>query len=588
MSVSQVAERSAAYALQTEAEPAFGASFDLLATAPQGVAKLRQLVLSFAIRGQLVPQSSGDGSASSLLKHIREERQRLESGGALKRKSAAFVNHAEEWAELPESWAWSCLASVGVINPRNDASDDTVASFVQMSSVPVTLMESHKTERRLWCEIKSGFTHFAEGDVGVAKITPCFENGKSTVFRNLENGIGAGTTELHVVRPLASISPDYILVFLKSPEFLLPGEKGMTGSAGQKRLSRHYFETRALPLPPLAEQARIVARVEELMQLCDALEAHGRLQDEQHARLVTTLFNTLAASESAQALAENWQRIATHFDLLLDRPEAADTLEQTLLQLAVRGLLVPQDPTDEPASQLLDRIRAENDRLIEAGLFKRSKALPDVTADEQAFESPVGWQWARIDDYCEVQGGIQKTPLRRPVKHHFPYLRVANVQRDALDLGTLERYELSDEEVERWRLRSGDLLIVEGNGSEKEIGRCAIWRGEVDPCVFQNHLIRVRPLLVAEAVEFLQLFLNSPDGATEMKRLAITTSGLYNLSVGKIRNLAAPVPPLAEQHRILARVEQLRRLCAELRERLQQSCTTRSRLADALVAQAGT
>jgi type I restriction enzyme S subunit len=160
------------------------------------------------------------------------------------------------------------------------------------------------------------------------------------------------------------------------------------------------------------------------------------------------------------------------------------------------------------------------------------------------------------------------------------------VQRNALDLGTLERYELSDEEVERWRLRAGDLLVVEGNGSETEIGRCAIWRGAVDPCVFQNHLIRVRPVFAAEAVEFLQLFLNSPDGVAEMKRLAITTSGLYNLSVGKIRNLAVPVPPLTEQHRIVARVEQLRRLCAELRERLQQTRATQSRLGDALVSAA--
>jgi type I restriction enzyme S subunit len=586
MSKSRVAERNAAYALKTAVEPAFGTSFDLLATAPQGVAKLRQLTLSFAIRGKLVPQNAADGSASSLLKRVHEERVELATRGTLKRKTAKLVDHGEEWTELPESWAWTCLANIGVINPRNDVSDDTEASFVQMSSVPVALLEPHKSERRPWREIKSGFTHFAEGDVGVAKITPCFENGKSTVFRNLDSGIGAGTTELHVVRPLASISPDYVLSFLKSPEFLLPGKNGMTGSAGQKRLSRHYFETRAFPLPPLAEQARIVARVEELMQLCDALEAHGRLQDEQHARLVATLFDALAASASAEELAENWQRIATHFDLLLDRPEAVDALEQTLLQLAVRGLLVPQDPTEEPASELLARIRVEKGRLTDAGFSKRTNAMPDISAAEQMFEGPNGWRWARIGDYCDVQGGIQKTPLRRPVKNHFPYLRVANVQRNALDLGTLERYELSDEEVERWRLRAGDLLVVEGNGSETEIGRCAIWRGAVDPCVFQNHLIRVRPVFAAEAVEFLQLFLNSPDGVAEMKRLAITTSGLYNLSVGKIRNLAVPVPPLTEQHRIVARVEQLRRLCAELRERLQQTRATQSRLGDALVSAA--
>ena len=135
----------------------------------------------------------------------------------------------------------SSLAEIGLISPRNDASDDTAASFVQMSSIPVAFSDQHVTEPRPWGDIKSGFTHFAEGDVGVAKITHCFENGKSTVFQNLVNGIGSGTTELHIVRPLAGVVPRYVLLFLKSPDFLLHGERVMTESAGQKRLPRRLF-----------------------------------------------------------------------------------------------------------------------------------------------------------------------------------------------------------------------------------------------------------------------------------------------------------------------------------------------------------
>ena len=116
-----------------------------------------------------------------------------------------------------------------------------------------------------------------------------------------------------------------------------------------------------LVLPPLAEQSRIVTRVEELMRLCDALEAKGQLEATQHAQLVSTLLATLTESETPAQLTENWHRIATHFDLLLDRPEAVDALEKTILQLAVRGLLVPQDPQDEPAAKLLKKIRAEKD-----------------------------------------------------------------------------------------------------------------------------------------------------------------------------------------------------------------------------------
>jgi type I restriction enzyme S subunit len=192
----------------------------------------------------------------------------------------------------------------------------------------------------------------------------------------------------------------------------------------------------------------------------------------------------------------------------------------------------------------------------------------------------------RIDEVAEVQGGIQKTQLRRPVREHYPYLRVANVQRDALRLGEIERFELTSDELTKWRLTTGDLLIVEGNGSADEIGRCAVWDGSIDPCVYQNHLIRVR-CLQQDSMAFIKLFLNAPSGMGEMKRLAITTSGLYNLSVGKIRNFVVPVPPLAEQSRIVTRVTQLRRLCADLRARLAASQSTQAHLAEALVSTVG-
>ena len=137
--------------------------------------------------------------------------------------------------------------------------------------------------------------------------------------------------------------------------------------------------------PPLAEQHRIVARVEELMKLCDAMEQNGRLADEQHARLTSTLFDALATSESAHSLAENWQRVAEHFDLLLDRPEAIDDLERTILQLAVRGLLVVQDSSDERAPALRERIHSERAALFASGLAKREKPLKPVDESEYAF-----------------------------------------------------------------------------------------------------------------------------------------------------------------------------------------------------------
>ena len=179
---------------------------------------------------------------------------------------------------------------------------------------------------------------------------------------------------------------------------------------------------------------------------------------------------------------------------------------------------------------------------------------------------------------------FKKPRKGKPVKNYFPYLRVGNVYRGYLNLDQIENFELCDGELERWRLKDGDLLVVEGNGSENEIGRCAIWRDEIKDCVHQNHLIRCRPI-GHTASDYTLLFLNSPAGTSIMKDLSITTSGLYNLSVGKIRKISIPLPPLNEQRRIVAEVDQLMALCDDLEAKLQKSQTRNDKLMEAAVAE---
>ena len=303
-----------------------------------------------------------------------------------------------------------------------------------------------------------------------------------------------------------------------------------------------------------------------------------------HQTLVETLLGTLTRVESQQEFSTAWARIANHFDILFTTEASIDQLKQTILQLAVMGKLVPQDPNDEPASIALSRV-AKIRRTAREAETKSKKISARVDRQPIPFAMPEGWAWVSIDEFCSVQGGIQKQPKRQPKLNHFPYLRVANVQRGFIDVGEMERFELEHGELEKWELKSGDILIVEGNGSEEEIGRCAIWHGEIEECVYQNHLIRVRPYLVG-LEEFVSKFLNSPIGMEEMKRLAVTTSGLYNLSVGKIRVIAVPLPPIEEQHRIVAKVDELMALCDALKARLADAQTTQLHLADAIVEQA--
>ena len=249
---------------------------DELFTALADLAPLRETVLQLAVRGRLVTQDADDESAAALLEHIAEERARLVRAKKIgKQKPVSDLDHSATAVELPSGWTWTCTAALGVVNPRNVAEDDAMVSFCPMPVIPTDYRQRIAPETRRWGEIKKGYTHFAEGDVVVAKITPCFQNRKSCVMTGLEGGIGAGTTELHVIRIIANkVVPEYLLLFYKSPDFLQMGVATMTGTAGQQRVPTDYFAYTPLPLPPLAEQYRIVAKVDELMGLIDRLEQH--------------------------------------------------------------------------------------------------------------------------------------------------------------------------------------------------------------------------------------------------------------------------------------------------------------------------
>ena len=568
-------------ALQTRSTAGRGSSgkIDLY-----GIKKLRELILELAVRGKLVPQDPNDEPASELLKRIAAEKAELVKQGKIKKpKPLPEISEEEKPFELPVGWEWTTLNTLAEINPKIDVSDDEQdISFVPMPLISTKFDGSHDFEVRKWKEVKKGYTHFANGDIAIAKITPCFENSKAAIFSGLKNNVGVGTTELHVARPYCpAVNQQYLLLNFKSPGFLKTGESQMTGSAGQKRVPRNFFENYPLPFPPLQEQERIVNNFTQLMILCDQLEQHSLTSLDAHQQLVETLLTTLTDSQNADELAENWSRISEHFDTLFTTEASIDALKQTILQLAVMGKLVPQDPNDEPASELLKRIAQEKAQLVKDGKIKKQKPLPPISDEEKPFELPDGWEWCRIDDLTFVSGGIQKQPKRRPIKNHFPYLRVANVQRGNINIDELERFELEPHELTFWSLEKNDILIVEGNGSADEIGRCAIWLAPIEKCVYQNHLIRVRGIMEG-CQEFIALYLNSPSGIKEMQRLAVTTSGLYNLSVGKIRGITIPLPPLNQQNLILSKIREYVFICDNLKISIQAAQQTQLHLADAL------
>jgi len=235
---------------------------------------LRQAVLQAAIQGKLTKQLPEDGNAKDLLEQIKAEKAKLIKEGKLKKeKPLPEITDDEKPFDIPESWVWVRVSDVALLNPKNYLKDELSVAFIPMACVTDGFRNKHTFEIRNWGEIKKGFSHFANGDVGVAKITPCFQNRKSVVFKDLKNNYGAGTTELVVVRPIVSkLLSEYLLWFFKTENFISDGMKSFTGTAGQQRIHKDYLPNCVLPLPPLSEQKRIVTKVEELMAKIDDLE----------------------------------------------------------------------------------------------------------------------------------------------------------------------------------------------------------------------------------------------------------------------------------------------------------------------------
>ena len=257
----------------------------LAATFPEA---LKKSILQEAVQGKLVPQDPSDESAEALLERIRAEKQRLIKEGKIKKDKHESVifrrdnSHYEKLDgierciddeipfEIPDTWAWIRMGSLFAVNPRNVISDDTVVGFMPMPLLQDGFSNSHTFEERQWKDIKSGFTHFADNDVVIAKITPCFQNRKSAVISALPNGYGAGTTELHVLRDYTkTLYMPYFLLLCKTHAFIQDGKKNFTGTAGQQRIGKEFISNYLVPLPPVEEQKRIVQRANFVIESCD-------------------------------------------------------------------------------------------------------------------------------------------------------------------------------------------------------------------------------------------------------------------------------------------------------------------------------
>jgi type I restriction enzyme S subunit len=553
----QAREPSARYL--EAAQPALVRNFEALAKAADGVAQLRKLILTLAVRGKLVPQDPHDQPATKLLGALRADKAQLVAAGKAKRdRQLPPIATDEQPYELPPHWEWVRLGELVelITSGSRDWAEHYSASgaiFIRMGNLsrgsfrlrmqsvqhvrPPTSGEGSRTSLQ-----EGDLLLSITGDVGLLGLVP--------------PGFGEAYINQHtcLIRWLPRLRGVFMPVQLLSPfaqsQFNAP-QRGIKNSFRLTDVSGLV-----VALPPLAEQARIVARVDELMRLCDALEAKGRLEAEQHGRLLGTLLGTLTASSTPEELAANWQRVADHFELLLDRPAAVDALEQTILQLAVRGLLVRQDPNDKPADLWVRRINVGR-------AHRRATAARPTVANTDRPGLPAGWCITNVASVAECLDYI-----RRPIKKadreagggSVPYYG-ANGQ-----VGWINEH-LFDEDL---------VLVVE---DETFIGRTKPFSYVVHGKSWVNNHAHVLRPLGGLSADYLNLCLERYDfipltsGTTNRRKL--TQPGLLNAEF--------MIGPLEEQVRILAHVTELRRLCADLRQRLTACQNTQAHLAEALV-----
>ncbi len=545
-----------------------------------GIKKLRELILELAVRGKLVPQDASDEPASELLKKIAAEKAKLIKEGKIKKeKPLPEITDEEKPFELPISWEWIHLAESGVAStggtPKSADSHmfDGDIPFIGPGQISPNgkFLPAEKYLTEEGCQQSSVAT---AGDILMVCIGGSI--GKSLIVEQKLTF----NQQINCVSPII-ISSRYLNSAMNSISFQCELLLKSTGSA-TPIINRSKWEELLIALPPLAEQHRIVAKVDELMAFCDQLEQTQSDNIAAHAQLVEALLAALTNSGDHFELQNNWQRIAAHFDTLFTTEHSIDQLKQTILQLAVMGKLVPQNPKDEPASELLEKIAAEKAQLIKEGKIKKEKPLPEITDEEKPFELPSGWEWARLANISDV--GTGATPSRTDSSYYDP-----------AEVNWVTSGETSEEYIRETKEKVSWKAVKETNVSIYPVGTLIVamygqgkTRGQVTELMIEagTNQACAAIRLIEDAVhhrKYVKLFFIK---AYDELREQSAGGAQPNLNVGKVSITIIPLPPLAEQHRIVTKVDELMSLCDTLKTNLQNAQTTQLALADALVERA--
>ena len=463
---------------------------------------LKNSILQLAVQGKLVPQNPSDEPASELLKRIRAEKVIACHAGIIKKdKKLPEIEETELPYETPDTWEWLRLGQLCQL-----------LDGVKMSGVKYPYLEAKYLRGKIeGTNIDSG--KFVKK--GTMLILVDGENSGEVFFASEDGYMGSTFKVLYI--PEAVYVP-YVLYFLLLKKQLFRNRK--TGAA-IPHLNKELFFNLLFPVPPLAEQERIVAKIEELLPLVSEYDGVEKR---------ISALNT----------------------------EFPDKLRKSILQQAVQGKLTERDPSDEPAIELLDRIRAEKAKLIAEGKIKKEKIIPVISEEDQLFDIPDTWTWTTIADTCtNIQYG---TSEKSAPSGKVAVLRMGNLQGGKIDYSNLV-YTSNDYDIERCHLEYNDLLFNRTNSKEL-VGKTAIYKAEI-PAIYAGYLIRVTPIMIDS--DYLNYVMQSHFFKKYCLAVKTDAIGQSNINAEKLKRFVFPLPPLAEQKRIVARVEELLAACDMLK-----------------------
>jgi type I restriction enzyme, S subunit len=529
------------------------AHYEKIADAPDAIAGLRRFILDLAVRGKLVPQDTNDEPVAK-----------------------RYLNELAA-SELPANWRVLkfgnfCDIEGGNQPPKSQFINEPREGYVQLFQIRDLGERGVPT----YIPIESARSLSKEGDILIGR----YGASVGKVFWAQNGAYNVAMAKF--IWPGDAFISNFAFLLLKS-DFLQGPLTNATRSA-QAGFNKGDLADIDFPLPPLAEQHRIVAKVDELMGLCDRLEAARASREAVRDQLAAASLHRINAPDP-----ETFQADA-HFALdalpaLTTRPDQIKQLRQTILNLALRGKLAPQDTSDEPASELLKRIAVERAELVKKKEIRRENPLDPINPDQLPFHVPATWVWARIGESVlfTQYGTSQKS---NPSERGVPVLTMGNVQDGLVVFSNEKKIPGTSEDLPALYLQKFDLLYNRTNSAEL-VGKTGIYLGDDGIRTFASYLIRLRPSLKFTSPRFVNIAMNTPDfRETQIVPLIKKQTGQANVNGTSLKNMLIPLPPLAEQHRIVARVDELTALCDRLEASLTTTAASCRRLLDALLAEA--